>query len=299
MLLKLLVLVSVSLSLPSELETDCAPYLQKCAEETDLEPYGDIYACNTIYEAANSECTITSNTIDDYWVCFRDAIDDMVFLDVPARVRMSKKTKFLEACIYEESKDLLTYSFYVSSEWYNFTDKRPTVGLPGMEETQYIFGSDVGLAIGDVYACTIEFVFNEPGNEVNVVILPSKVKGMVYTDQVIHTNIHACLLSANQTTCSVKFPQDTHSGSACNQQTFVERGNDGDVLELELPFPKAGEWLVMGHIQYFIETDGGEYQQWDIGMTKKVVVAEEHDPTDGGSIVLSIFAIWLGLIYHL
>jgi len=294
MRLILLTLLSFCFAIPSEIESQCAYYIQECQAETSVSgktPCATDFTKLTDCDAATytktdgSQIDISAAT---YWECVVDKLN-------PTRSDMSKKTGFMEACFYEEHKDLLTYSYYADSG----DGKEPSKGVDGLELTTFTFSD------GPYYtytSFTVDIALNW-GDNINVKEPPTECGGNQTLGggclrefyKVYHVNLHACLLTEQMTTCSIKFPNDaTASGDVTSDQGYEYKGNKGWDLNPALTLATAGTYKLMGHIRYYVQpgNDPDELVLWDIGMTKEInVIFREATTTAPGSAAGTIFSL--------
>jgi len=256
----------------SNLTTSCQPYFASCYAETTVIDNLK-FPCYDHYSGIAPNCEDESD--DDFWECMQNEFDFTA-------ANMTTATSYLLTCLYEESKPVTSYSFY--------KNKKADRGVTGLDSSTFMFQTGDYHA-EDLYACNLNINFGG----LDVIILPYTVTGTIFIDPVVHINIHACLMSANQTSCSVKFYQDTDvTGGGFNAQTFVERGNEGDyTLQIELPY--EGTWRVMGHIRYYTNdtTDSDTepvYTRWDIGKTQ-VVEAQAPLPDQNSVTFYNMFTV--------
>jgi len=212
-----------------------------------------------------------SGTKETFWECVKNEFN-------PIRASLSKVAEKMECCFYEEHKDLMTYSYYKDSG----DGKEPSLGIAGLELTNFTFedgdvykGDEVGVAIYMDWGDNINAV--PPAEDTGctkpdgtLIYVNCTGGGMRNPFIVSHINVHACLLTATQTTCSIKFPQDT-SVSSRNLQGPSYFGEQKETRTPKLTLDIPGDYKLMGHIRYYVEGDSVR-TLWDIGMTKLVTV---------------------------
>jgi len=288
-------------AIPTELESVCSWYISECQNE--VQSVSGKEPCANHYPLIE-DCDGTKET---YWECVQQKFD-------PIRPDFSKVGQKMECCFYEEHKDLETYSYYFDAG----NGKTPSNGIEGLELTTFTFPE------GNVYAedeVGVE-IFIDWGDEINAVAPPedggcddinlvnantknyTNCTGGGFKDifVVSHINVHACLMTDTQTTCSIKFPQDT-SVSGRNVQGRINFGTKGDTKYPTLAMDLPGQYKLMGHIRYeVLNDDGNSRTLWDIGMTKLVTVLNATTTTrrvsSGAGSLFSITAllILLGLM---
>jgi len=299
----LFTLLSFCFARPSEIESQCSYYVQQCQAETsaNVSPAGKT-PCSTDY-AKLTDCDAATYTKTDgsqidisaatYWECVVDKLN-------PTRSSMSKTTGFMEACFYEEHKDLLTYSYYAD----NGDGKEPSKGQSGLELTTFSFSE------GPYYTYTnfnVTITLNW-ANDINVIEPPVDCGSSEATTntgcarefwKVYHVNLHACLLTEELTTCSIKFPNDaTASGPITSAQGIEYKGDKGDVLAPVLRLDTPGTYKLMGHIRYYTQT-GDQQTLWDIGMTKEINVTtatSTERPGSSASTICSLAGVLIWLL---
>lgn len=263
----LFTLLSFCLSIPSELATQCSWYVEQCQNETVAS------GCNAHY-ALLSDCDGSTWTKENYWECVLERFNTV-------RSDLTKITQFMEACFYEEHKDLLTYSYYA--------DRVPSKGVVGLDQSIFTFG-DQPVHAGDRYSVgisldwpdTITAVAPLPQDGCDTVDcsnVPNQAGGGFIDPFVVwHINLHACLLTETQTTCSIKFPADA-SVSALNLQGTQLKGMKGESFSPSLTLSEPGDYKLLGHIRYYVEGENSERVLWDIGITKQLTVGNATTTT--------------------
>jgi len=263
-------------AMPSTIEDNCSYYISECEAEPQCAAHlTDASKCDT-------------EPADTYWECFGQNIDRSLLTDT---------TEFMEACFYEESKDLMTYSYY--------KDTVPSRGMYGLNWTVFDFPDATGLQVGVEYTVTIHLDWadsvqavpkpNEDGCNESECISENNEEGggggILYANEVWHINLHACLLTDTQTTCSIKYPERA-TVSTYNEQGYIAQGTKYDVLPTPLTLDHVGTYKLLGHIRYYSNSTG-ERVKWDIGMTKLITVEEATTTTreveSGNASFLTIF----------
>lgn len=275
-------LLTICFCRPAELDDICASYIESCQSEVSAPEAGE--PCSSHLGLLNA-CDATEWTKENYWQCVRTQFE-------PVRADLSKTAQFMEACFYEEHKDLTTYSYYAN--------KIPSEGIEGLDDTTFTFSEDEVTA-GDSYMVGIHLDWPESVNAV-----PSPVDhgcdgvvnctggGFIDPFIVWHINLHACLLSETQTTCSIKYPAEANIVSALNLQGFSAKGMKGESFEPMVILTEPGDYKLLGHIRYYVEDENSELMLWDIGMTKQLTVGNAttttREPNSGTGAVFSLAA---------
>jgi len=291
----------------AELFSLCGIYYSTCETTTNCDyPSTGSNACNTYMQTATEDCN-SETTNHDFAKCFMN-YDTMYFTNCT-------EYKYLSVCLFEETKDIYEFSCYNGKT--TAVDCLPSL-LDGIEFNLQSIDYDAdSVPRGSQYwtVLTMNFgSFNITNPPDDCVVVGDRIACIVNPWLIPHMNLHACLLTQEQTTCSCLMLESTEgNATVTSTDSNAENPNDGP-FDLPVIFQAPGRYRLIAHIQFYEDIGNGETIFWDLANGIEVIVIEpeptnfptiEPDPrststgsTDAIVICLVILGCYLSLFLY-
>jgi len=270
--------------IPSELQASCSPYIDACNAQTSVSST-DRTPCSQVFD----ENACSGRTKENYWECISLEFD-------VSRLALTLEAEALEACFYEESKALETYSFYKSTIINRKITKRI---VPSSQEFDDLSLTSFTFKSGDTIPKNRPYLIDINVNYGSLDVQRGYWDDMPYHREIPHINLHACKMTSTQTTCSAKFYE-----SPDVPQSAWDFNGDPGLREEQLNLTSTGNWRIMGHIFYFTggpctsDADGCEQIRWDISVAKAIQVTDNSYTQDDGSAMSTSFLFAFLLAFY-
>lgn len=289
----------------TELTSLCDVYYSECETTTNCDyPSTGANACDSYTNAATADCTSeTSN--NDFAKCFMDYNTDYF--------TNCTEFKYLSLCLFEETKDLDAFSCYNGGT--TAVDCPSSLG-DGMEfDLQSVDYDTESVPRGSQYwtVLTIDFGTLEVTNPPDSCVTYNNITACTIIPwQIPHMNLHACLMTDDQKTCSCLMLENTDTNVTVSFTDSNSVDPTDGPFDMWLSFDAVGTYRLIAHIQFYEDMGNDETTFWDMANGIELTVIEP-DPTaaptvkpgskgtDSGNIIaiaicLSILACY-GLIY--
>lgn len=255
----------------TELTSICDIYYSECETTTDCDyPSTGTNACDTYIGTATAACNSeTSN--HDFAKCFMN-YNTEYFTNCTAY-------KYLSVCLFEETKDIAEFSCFNGG---TTAVECPSTLSDGIEFNLQSVDYDAdSVRRGFEYwtVLTTDFgTFNIRNPPDDCVTIGNRIACSINPWLLPHMNLHACLMTEEQKTCSCLMLKNTES-NATVVFTDSDRVNPSDgPFDLPVTFNAIGTYRLIAHIQFYEDIGGDETIFWDLANGVDITVTDP-DPS--------------------
>jgi len=260
----------------TELDSLCDIYYSKCRSTTNCDyPSTGTNACNNNIDRATAACNSEVSN-HDFATCFVNYDTDYF--------SNCTEYRYLALCLFEETKDVDEFSCY--------NGKTTAVECPsslseGMEfNLQSVDYNADSVPRGSEYwtVLSVDFgtfsVTNPPAD----CATEGDRGGCILNPWLLpHINLHACLMTEEQKTCSCLMLENTESNATVFYTwSSAAMPSDGP-FDLHLVFKNPGTYRLIAHIQFYEDIGNFETIFWDLANGIDLTVVEPQ-PTNAPTV---------------
>jgi len=263
----------------AQLTALCDIYYSECETTTNCDYASTISnACDSYTTTATGACTSeTSN--NDFAKCFMNYDSDYI--------SNCTEYKQLAVCLYEETKDISEFSCYNGGT----TAVECASSLSGVVFDLNSVDNDVNnVQRGREYwtNLTVDYgsfnITNPPPKD--CVPFGDRIFCTIDPWLIPHMNLHACLMTDQQKTCSGLMLANTESNSSVTLTDSNSVNPSDGPFELSVTFQNPGTYRLIAHIQFYEDIGNDERTFWDMANGIDLTVVEPN-PTNAPTVKLA------------
>jgi len=288
----------------AELDTLCDIYYSQCTSTTNCDHSSTgTNVCNDNIDMATAACNSEVSN-HDFATCFMNYNTDYF--------TNCTEYRYLALCLFEETKNVDEFSCYNGG---TTAVECPSSLSEGIEFNLLSVDYDAdSVPRGSEYWTVLSvdfgtFSVTTPPSECAIV---GDKGGCVLNSRLIpHMNLHACLMTEEQKTCSCLMLESTESNATVLYTWSNAEMPEDSPFDLHLVFKYPGTYRLIAHIQFYEDIGNSETIFWDLAngidltvvdtlpTNAPTVKTERSSSTDVGNITAIVVCIAILACYFL
>jgi len=261
----------------AELDSLCDVYYSACEETTNCDqPARGTNVCNSNTISATAACNSQVSN-HDFARCFMN-------YDVDYYTNCTEY-RYLSLCLFEETKDVDAFSCYNGGTTAVECPSSLTNGIEfNLESVDY---DSESVPRGSVYrtVLSVDFgTFNVTTKPSNCVWVGDQLACDAPNPWLIpHINLHSCLMTDQQKTCSCLMLESTESNATVSFTRSSGTSPEKGPFDLHVTFKFPGTYRLIAHIQFYEDMGNNEATFWDLANGIDLTVIDPQ-PTNAPTV---------------